>query len=137
MDPDFINVYIDTLIKNLHDLTSKSVVLETKLTYSEKITRELKEKSEALESQVEDLSNNIQAVTNERDVVRTELSTARSTIDALHSLNTEVAFLNNRVRELEEENRVLKNPPPPAVVETKKTKTPKITDLTEVDSFTE
>ena len=155
MDPDFINVYIDTLIKNLHDLTSKNVVLETKLIYAEKTTRELKEKSDALESQFADLSNNFDEISNERDIIRTELSATRNTIDALskdleqqrnianevkplkdnaHTLTTEIAFLNNRVRELEEQNRVLKNPP---VAEVKKTKTPKITDLTEVDTFTE
>lgn len=149
MDTEFINVYIDTLIKNLHDLTSKNVVLETKLAYQEKTAGALQENSDRLQQQLEELVEDHRQIANDRDIIRTELGTIRSTLEdtnrAKHSLEAEVATLkkliddaniqveslNDKIKQLEIENSMLKSP-----VEAKK-KTPKITDIQEVDSFTE
>lgn len=136
MDPDFVNVYIETLIKNLHDYTSKNVVLETKLTYSERISRELKEQKEALETRNGELLEDIERVTNEREIVRTELSSIRNIVDSTNvelerykniakevealrevneSLTTDMEIQQAEVERLNEELKKLKSPPPPPV----------------------
>lgn len=41
MEADFVNEYINRLLANLHDLTSKNVMLETRLAMSEKVIANL------------------------------------------------------------------------------------------------
>jgi hypothetical protein len=41
METEFINEYINKLIANLHDLTSKNVMLETRLAIAEKVVASL------------------------------------------------------------------------------------------------
>lgn len=53
---DFINTYIDTLNKNLHDLTSRNVVLETKLTVQDKLVSALQTELQNAKNELEKLS---------------------------------------------------------------------------------
>jgi uncharacterized coiled-coil protein SlyX len=41
MEAEFVNEYISRLIANLHDLTSKNVMLETRLALAEKLVANL------------------------------------------------------------------------------------------------
>lgn len=41
MDADFINAYVDQLNKKLHDLTSETIVLKTKLAVTERLAASL------------------------------------------------------------------------------------------------
>jgi peptidoglycan hydrolase CwlO-like protein len=41
MEAEFVNEYINRLLANLHDLTSKNVMLETRLAMAEKVVANL------------------------------------------------------------------------------------------------
>lgn len=41
MEAEFVNEYINRLVANLHDLTSKNVMLETRLAMAEKLIASL------------------------------------------------------------------------------------------------
>lgn len=41
MEAEFVNEYINRLLANLHDLTSKNVMLETRLAIAEKVVANL------------------------------------------------------------------------------------------------
>ena len=41
MEAEFVNEYINRLVANLHDLTSKNVMLETRLALAEKLVANL------------------------------------------------------------------------------------------------
>ena len=53
MDSDFVNTYIEKLNAALHDLTSKNVVLETRLAHTDKVNKDLVAQVESLTSQLE------------------------------------------------------------------------------------
>lgn len=53
---DFINTYIDTLNKNLHDLTSRNVVLETKLAVQDKLVSALQTELQNAKNELEKLN---------------------------------------------------------------------------------
>lgn len=50
---EFINTYIDTLNKNLHEAVSRNAVLETRLTMSEKLAASLQSEIQSLRSELE------------------------------------------------------------------------------------
>lgn len=48
MEAEFVNEYINRLVANVHDLTSKNILLETRLAIAEKLVASLQiEKQEA------------------------------------------------------------------------------------------
>lgn len=49
MEAEFVNEYINRLLANLHDLTSKNIMLETRLAMAEKATASLQAKIVDLE----------------------------------------------------------------------------------------
>jgi hypothetical protein len=49
MEAEFVNEYISRLIANLHDLTSKNVLLETRLAMAEKAIANLQAENEKLQ----------------------------------------------------------------------------------------
>jgi hypothetical protein len=49
MEAEFVNEYISRLIANLHDLTSKNVLLETRLAMADKIIANLQTENEKLQ----------------------------------------------------------------------------------------
>lgn len=49
MEAEFVNEYISRLLANLHDLTSKNVMLETRLVMADKTMASLQAKIVALE----------------------------------------------------------------------------------------
>ena len=49
MEAEFVNEYISRLLANLHDLTSKNVMLETRLVMADKTMTSLQAKIVALE----------------------------------------------------------------------------------------
>jgi len=50
METEFVNEYISRLIANLHDLTSKNVILETRLALSEKVRASLQTELQDIKS---------------------------------------------------------------------------------------
>lgn len=50
METEFINEYINKLIANLHDLTSKNVMLETRLAIAEKVVASLQNELQDIKS---------------------------------------------------------------------------------------
>lgn len=54
MDNDFINMYIDRLLKQIYDLTSRNVILETRLMYAEKL---LSKSNESANEDIEVVNN--------------------------------------------------------------------------------
>lgn len=48
MEADFVNAYIERLLSNVHDLTSKNILLETRVQFAEKKTAELQAELESL-----------------------------------------------------------------------------------------
>ena len=50
MEAEFVNEYINRLLANLHDLTSKNVMLETKLAMAEKVVANLQAELEKLKN---------------------------------------------------------------------------------------
>lgn len=81
MDNDFFNLYVDTLIKSLHDATSKHVITETKQKYAEQQLAALQTNFDLLSEEVEVLKADKQEIREEADILRTELTAARN--DAL------------------------------------------------------
>lgn len=67
MDGEFLNIYIDTLIKNVHDLTSKNIVLDTKLQFSEKQIAALQEEVARLSESLERHEDAVKKIQKERD----------------------------------------------------------------------
>jgi hypothetical protein len=55
METEFINVYIETLTKNLHDLVSKNVMLEARLNIADKVVTDLNIKLQKAESDLDKL----------------------------------------------------------------------------------
>jgi hypothetical protein len=51
MDTEFVNEYIARLTTYVHELTNKNILLETKLSMAEKVSKGLQEQIDALESQ--------------------------------------------------------------------------------------
>ena len=51
MDTEFVNEYIARLTTYVHELTNKNILLETKLSMAEKVSKSLQEQIDALESQ--------------------------------------------------------------------------------------
>ena len=49
MEAEFVNEYISRLLANLHDLTSKNIMLETRLVMADKTMTSLQAKIVALE----------------------------------------------------------------------------------------
>jgi len=49
MEAEFVNEYISRLLANLHDLTSKNIMLETRLVIADKTVTSLQAKIIALE----------------------------------------------------------------------------------------
>ena len=49
MEAEFVNEYINRLLANLHDLTSKNIMLETRLVMADKIVTSLQAKIGDLE----------------------------------------------------------------------------------------
>jgi uncharacterized coiled-coil protein SlyX len=49
MEAEFVNEYINRLLANLHDLTSKNIMLETRLAMADKTVASLQAKIIALE----------------------------------------------------------------------------------------
>ena len=49
MEAEFVNEYISRLLANLHDLTSKNIMLETRLVMADKTVASLQAKIIALE----------------------------------------------------------------------------------------
>lgn len=50
MDTEFVNEYIAKLTTYVHELTNKNILLETKLSMAEKVSKSLQEQIDALES---------------------------------------------------------------------------------------
>ena len=50
MDTEFVNEYIARLTTYVHELTNKNILLETKLSMAEKVSKSLQEQIDALES---------------------------------------------------------------------------------------
>lgn len=57
MEAEFINEYISRLIANLHDLTSKNVMLETRLVMAEKVVANLQTTVAESQAELEKLRN--------------------------------------------------------------------------------
>lgn len=54
MEAEFVNAYIERMLATIHDLTSKNILLETRVVFSEKKAAELQAELESLrESQSE------------------------------------------------------------------------------------
>ena len=51
MDTEFVNEYIARLTTYVHELTNKNILLETKLSMAEKVSKSLQEQIDALESE--------------------------------------------------------------------------------------
>jgi hypothetical protein len=51
MDTEFVNEYIARLTTYVHELTNKNILLETKLSMAEKVSKRLQEQIDALESE--------------------------------------------------------------------------------------
>ena len=50
MDTEFVNEYIAKLTTYVHELTNKNILLETKLSMAERVSKSLQEQIDALES---------------------------------------------------------------------------------------
>lgn len=88
MDGEFLNIYIDTLIKNVHDLTSKNIVLDTKLQFSEKQLTALQDEVARLSESLERHEDAVQKIQKERD-------------DAVHKMNALSSELGKANQEYE------------------------------------
>ncbi len=54
MEADFVNAYIERLIANIHDLTSKNILLETRVLFAEKKNNELQTELNTLKQSLEE-----------------------------------------------------------------------------------
>ena len=52
MSPEFVNLYIETLMKEIEELTKNSVFMKTQLKFSEKMNISLNERIAELEKQL-------------------------------------------------------------------------------------
>ena len=93
MDSEFINTYIDTLLKNVHDQTSKNIVLDTKLQFSEKKLVALQEEVTRLTESVQRHEAAIEKTKKERD----------DAIQKMNSLNSEVGRANQDLENMRAE----------------------------------
>lgn len=57
MEAEFVNEYISRLLANLHDLTSKNVMLETRLAMAEKVVANLQAESFQTKTELDKLKN--------------------------------------------------------------------------------
>lgn len=53
METEFVNEYINRLIANLHDITSKNVMLETRLAMADKVVASLQIELQTAKSELE------------------------------------------------------------------------------------
>lgn len=53
MNPEFVNMYIERLIKEVEDAARTRILIDTQLKYTESLNVELNKKIEQLESQIE------------------------------------------------------------------------------------
>lgn len=58
-DVEFVNVYIERLNKTIHDLTSRNIILETRLVRAE-------EQNSALQSQISKLQADLEKATKKK-----------------------------------------------------------------------
>jgi peptidoglycan hydrolase CwlO-like protein len=57
METEFVNEYINRLIANLHDLTSKNVLLETRLAMADKVVANLQVELKQAQTELEQLQS--------------------------------------------------------------------------------
>ena len=123
MDGEFLNIYIDTLIKNVHDLTSKNIVLDTKLQFSEKQLTALQDEVARLSESLERHEDAVQKIQKERDEAVQKMNSISSdlgrTNQELENLKAEKARGDLALEESENERIRLNNElekllPPPA-----------------------
>lgn len=123
MDGEFLNIYIDTLIKNVHDLTSKNIVLDTKLQFSEKQLTALQDEVARLSESLERHEDAVQKIQKERDEAVQKMNSISSdlgrTNQELENLKAEKARGDLALQESENERIRLNNElekllPPPA-----------------------
>lgn len=125
MDGEFLNIYIDTLIKNVHDLTSKNIVLDTKLQFSEKQVTALQEDVARLSESLERHEEAVQKAQKERDEAVRNASVSSSDLgkakQELENLKAEKARVDLALEESKSEctrlnkelQRYLPEPPIP------------------------
>lgn len=99
MDGDFLNIYIDTLIRNVHDLTSKNIVLDTKLQFGEKQAAALSEEITRLQQELDTTktthANDIERLTSAIDRSKKDLD------EAVHKMNNLASELGACKRDAE------------------------------------
>jgi len=66
MNPDFVNLYIGKLLKEIEEATKTRLLISAQLEYSESIVKELSEKLEKIEK------------TNSKKVVKKEVDTSET-----------------------------------------------------------
>lgn len=93
MDGEFLNIYIDTLIKNVHDLTSKNIVLDTKLQFSEKQLAALQDEVARLSESLERHEDAVQKIQKERD----------EAVHKMNALSSELGKANQEYENLKAE----------------------------------
>lgn len=93
MDGEFLNIYIDTLIKNVHDLTSKNIVLDTKLQFSEKQLTALQDEVARLSESLERHEDAVQKIQKERD----------EAVHKMNALSSELGKANQEYENLKAE----------------------------------
>jgi chromosome segregation ATPase len=113
MDGEFLNIYIDTLIKNVHDLTSKNIVLDTKLQFSDKQITGLQEDNARLSESLERHEDAVQKIQAERDEAVQKMNTLSSDLgranQELENLKVEKARADLALEESESERVRLNN----------------------------
>lgn len=60
MNPEFVNMYIERLIKEVEDAARTRILIDTQLKYTEHLNVELNKKIEELESKVSQLESQIE-----------------------------------------------------------------------------
>lgn len=93
MDGEFLNIYIDTLIKNVHDLTSKNIVLDTKLQFSEKQLTALQDEVARLSESLDRHEDALQKIQKERD----------DAVQKMNALSSELGKANQEYENLKAE----------------------------------
>ncbi len=56
MNPEILNLYIDRLLTEIHELTRNRFLIETQLKYTEKLNADLNSKVKALEADLEKMN---------------------------------------------------------------------------------